>query len=100
MSRAIRNQIFNLAEGASVSGGAGVDLLLSGFILNDGDSAIISRGFNYGPSSDNLNDTIESVDSTNTFTAQINAPLPVYYQAYAENTTGIGLGDIRQLVLP
>jgi hypothetical protein len=75
----------------------GQSILFSGYILNNGNSEIISRGFKYGSSSNNLSNTIVSEDSTDTFTVQVITSVPVYYRAYAENITGIGLGEIRQL---
>jgi hypothetical protein len=80
--------------GANVTG---FDVDFSGYVLNDNGSSVIAVGFEYGDNDDPLTWT-ESTPGTGdpAFTGGLTGLLPgvYYYRAFAENSEGIGYGEV------
>lgn len=75
----------------------GIDVTLSGYLLNQGGGAIISKGFHYGTLSTELNSTITSTETTLEFHGILSG-LPsgtYYYQAFAINSIGESSSEIK-----
>ena len=76
------------------------DVQLEGFIISDGDSPILERGFYYGKELP-LTEFVISGDITPTFLCIAKADVgDFYYQAYSTNAIGEGLGEIKTIVIP
>lgn len=80
------------AENVSVSGAN-----ISGNIISDGEAEIISYGFYYGTSANELSNTLSGMmDSANYFSGTLENladGATYYYCAYAVNAVGVGYGD-------
>lgn len=75
---------------------SGDDPILTGFILDTGGLTVTERGFKIGTSPENLNITLVSGDSTQTFEATFEAYDPgqsYYAKAYAINARGQALSS-------
>ncbi len=71
---------------------------LSGSVISDGGRIVIVRGFYYGTDSDNLMQSVQSDNATDTFIGSITglaANTTYYYKAYATNSAGTAYGEIR-----
>lgn len=71
-----------------------------GYILSDQGKPITERGFIYGTSSENLNNSIISEDDSTLFQATIEvAAGTYYYKAYAVNELGTSYGELKSVVV-
>ena len=76
---------------------------LSGYISNNGGAPIISSGFVYGTSQDDLSMSVDGDVSSGTYDMTIDGLLgdtTYYYRAYATNSEGVGYGEIRSFSTP
>jgi len=86
----------------TVSGIAnGSDVALTGYLLNAGGHTITSKGFRYGSAANNLNNSITSNETTLEFHALLQglAAGTYYYQAYAINSLGESVAEIKSFVI-
>ena len=70
---------------------------LSGEVTSDGGEVVLSRGFMYGTSADDLSQRVQSGNGTGSFTANITGladGTTYYYKAYATSSAGTGYGDV------
>lgn len=73
---------------------------LRGWISNTGSQEIIQRGFEYGVSSESLNQTEYSLSIINEFSVEITlSPGTYYYRAFATNSEGTGYGEITSFIV-
>lgn len=88
----------NAATSVSMTGAT-----LSGNVTSDGGATVTARGFVYGTSASNLNQTVPSGSGTGSFTYTIGGLLfqlapstTYYYKAYATNSVGTAYGEVKQ----
>jgi hypothetical protein len=93
----ILNSTFNTAVVLKQSGG-GTSVKLSGYIMDDASTEILSRGFNYGETIE-MEDSKLSSDNTPEFFAVVKAKSPLYYQAFVTNSFGTFNGDVKQILI-
>ena len=70
---------------------------LSGEVTSDGGEVVLSRGFMYGTSADDLSQNVQSGSGTGSFTANITGladGTTYYYKAYATSSAGTGYGEV------
>lgn len=70
---------------------------LSGEVTSDGGEVVLSRGFMYGTSADDLSQRVQSGNGTGSFTANVSGladGTTYYYKAYATSSAGTGYGEI------
>lgn len=70
---------------------------LSGEVTSDGGEVVLSRGFMYGTSADDLSQNVQSGSGTGSFTANISGladGTTYYYKAYATSSAGTGYGEV------
>ena len=70
---------------------------LSGEVTSDGGEVVLSRGFMYGTSADDLSQRVQSGNGTGSFTANVSGladGTTYYYKAYATSSAGTGYGEV------
>ena len=73
--------------------------VLNGNVTSDGGRTVTARGFVYGTSASNLNQTATSGSGTGSFSKTISglfASTTYYYKAYATNSIGTNYGEVKQ----
>ena len=75
-------------------------VLLTGYILNTGGKSILTRGFKYGTSVGTLDTTVMSIDTSIEFYATISVKGGTYYyQAFATNSIGESVAEIKTFTI-
>ena len=72
--------------------------MLSGYISSNGGSQVVSSGFVYGTSQDDLSQSIEgdaSLGGYNLTITDLLGDTTYYYKAFATNSEGVGYGEVR-----
>jgi hypothetical protein len=76
------------------------DVKFTGYILSDQGSLITERGFIYGNSPDELNNTIISSDTSIVFTSDVALTSGTYYyKSYAINSMGTSYGELKSITI-
>ncbi|MBR5982860.1 MAG: InlB B-repeat-containing protein [Bacteroidales bacterium] len=76
---------------------------VSATIISDGNAEIISCGFYYGTSSDNLSNSISAELNNDNFSAtfeNLSSGTTYYYCAFASNRIGFGVGEVISFTTP